>query len=58
MEHREFWKKIESLLLNYEQVYSLHRWFRGWAGLTKDREGYFIFFRFVFLVSLYAFICA
>ena len=54
MEPREFWQKIESLLLNYAQVYSPHRWFRGWGGLTKDREGYYIFLRFVFLVSLYA----
>jgi len=54
MEHPEFWQKIESLLLNYEQVYAPVRWFRGWAGLTRDREGYFVFLRFVFLVGLYA----
>jgi len=53
MEHREFWQKIESILLNYENLYSPLRWFRSWAGLTKDREGYYIFLRFVFLVSLY-----
>ena len=29
------------------------RWFGEWGGLTKGREGYFILFRFIFLIGLY-----
>jgi len=53
MEHHEFWQKIESFLRNYERAYAPVRWFRHWGGLTKERQGYFIFLRFVFLVGLY-----
>jgi hypothetical protein len=53
MEHKEFWQKIESLLKDYELSYAPVRWFRGWGGLTGGREGYFVFFRFIFLIALY-----
>ena len=53
MEHQEFWRKIESSLRNYEQTYAPARWFGGWGGLTRGREGYFVFFRFIFLNGLY-----
>ncbi len=53
MEQHEFWQKLESLLRNYERAYTPMRWFRHWGGLTKERQGYFIFLRFAFLVGLY-----
>jgi hypothetical protein len=53
MEHNEFWKNIESSLRNYERAYAPVHWFRNWGGLTRGRQGYFIFLRFVFLVGLY-----
>lgn len=53
MEHHEFWQTLESFLRNYERAYASLRWFRHWGGLTKERQGYFIFLRFVFLVGLY-----
>ncbi len=53
MKHQEFWRKIESRLKDYERSYAPVRWFGGWGGLTRGREGYFIFLRFVFLVGLY-----
>src|SRR5574341_306283 len=53
MEHHEFWQKIESFLRNYERTYAPVRWFRHWGGLTKERQGYFIFLRFPFLAGLY-----
>jgi hypothetical protein len=53
MEHHEFWSKIEALLKNYEQTYTAMRWFGGWGGLTKGREGYFVFLRFAFLIGIY-----
>lgn len=53
MEHMEFWQKIESLLKDYDMSYAPVRWFRGWGGLTIGREGYFILFRFIFLIALY-----
>ncbi len=53
MEHQEFWHKIESLLKSYERWYSTPRWFGSWGGLTRGREGYVVFFRFIFLIGLY-----
>ena len=53
MEQHEFWQKIELFLHNYEQTYAPVRWFGAWAGLTKSREGYFVFLRLVFLAGLY-----
>ncbi len=53
MKYDEFWQILESFLRNYEQAYAPMRWFRHWGGLTKERQGYFIFLRFVFLVGLY-----
>ncbi len=53
MVHHEFWQKIESFLRNYERTYAPVRWFRHWGGLTKERQGYFIFLRFPFLAGLY-----
>lgn len=53
MEHHEFWQKIESFLRNYERAYAPVRWFGDWGGLTKGRQGYVVFLRFVFLVGLY-----
>jgi hypothetical protein len=53
MEHHEFWLKIEVLLKNYEKTYTAERWFGSWGGLTRGREGYFAFLRFVFLIGLY-----
>jgi hypothetical protein len=53
MEQQEFWQKIELFLRNYEQAYAPVRWFGGWGGLTRGREGYFVFFRFSFLIGLY-----
>lgn len=53
MEHHEFWSKIEALLRNYEKTYTPMRWFGGWGGLTKGREGYFVFLRFAFLIGIY-----
>ena len=53
MEQQEFWQKIESFLRNYDEVYSQARWFGNWGGLTRGREGYFVFLRFVFLAGLY-----
>jgi hypothetical protein len=53
MEHQEFWQKIESSLRHYEQTYTTLRWFRHWGGLTKSRQGQFIFLRFIFLIGLY-----
>ncbi|MGA8571927.1 MAG: potassium channel family protein [Desulfobaccales bacterium] len=53
MEQQEFWQKIESFLRNYDEVYSQVRWFGNWGGLTRGREGHFVFLRFVFLAGLY-----
>ena len=53
MEHHEFWQRLESFLRNYERAYAPIRWFHHWGGLTKGRQGYFIFLRFAFLVGLY-----
>ena len=53
MEHHEFWRKIESFLRNYERAYAPVRWFGHWGGLTRGRQGYVVFLRFVFLVGLY-----
>lgn len=53
MEQLEFWQKIESMLRNYERSYTSMRWFRGWGGWTRGREGYFAFLRLVFLIGLY-----
>ncbi len=53
MEHKEFWHKIESFLKDYELSYAPVRWFGAWGGLTREREGYFVFFRFIFLIALY-----
>ncbi len=53
MEHEEFWQKVESVLKHYELSYAPVRWFGGWGGLTRGREGYFVFFRFIFLIALY-----
>jgi hypothetical protein len=53
MKHQEFWQKIESSLRNYERAYGPLRWFGNWGGLTRGREGYFIFLWFVFLAGLY-----
>ena len=53
MEHKDFWQKVESVLKHYELSYAPVRWFGGWGGLTRGREGYFVFFRFIFLISLY-----
>ncbi len=53
MEHHEFWGKIETLLRNYERAYAPMHWFRHWGGLTRGRQGHFIFLRFVFLAGLY-----
>jgi len=53
MEHNEFWQKIESFLKDYDLTYAPVRWFGGWGGLTGGREGYFVFFRFIFLIALY-----
>ena len=54
MEQHEFWTKIEAILRNYERTYAPVRWFRSWGGLTRGREGYFVFFRLVFLIGLYS----
>lgn len=53
MDQQEFWRKIETFLRNYDRAYAPVRWFGEWWGWTRDREGYFVFLRFVFLVSLY-----
>jgi hypothetical protein len=53
MKHHEFWQKIESFLRNYERAYAPVHWFRNWGGLTKGRQGYFVFLRFPFLAGLY-----
>jgi hypothetical protein len=53
MGHLEFWQKIESLLTDYNRSYAPVRWFRGWGGWTVGREGYFVLFRFIFLIALY-----
>jgi hypothetical protein len=53
MEHKEFWQKVESVLKHYELSYAPVRWFGGWGGLTRGREGYFVFFRLIFLITLY-----
>ena len=53
VEHKDFWKKIESFLKDYDLTYAPVRWFGGWGGLTRGREGYFVFLRFIFLISLY-----
>ncbi len=53
MEQEEFWQKVESVLKHYELSYAPVRWFGGWGGLTRGREGYFVFFRFIFLIALY-----
>ena len=53
MEHKEFWQKVESVLKDYDLTYAPVRWFGGWAGLTRGREGYFVSLRFIFLISLY-----
>ncbi len=53
VEHKEFWQKIESFLKDYDQTYAPVRWFGGWGGLTRGREGYFVSLRFIFLISLY-----
>jgi len=53
MEQKEFWQKIESFLNHYELSYTPVRWFGGWGGFTREREGYFILFRLFFLIALY-----
>ena len=53
VKHTDFWQKIESFLKDYDLAYAPVRWFGGWGGLTRGREGYFVFFRFIFLISLY-----
>ena len=53
MEHHEFWQKIETFLQNYERAYAPMHWFREWGGLTRGRQGYFVFLRFAFLAGLY-----
>ncbi len=53
MEQNEFWRKIERFLRNYQEIYSPERWFGGWGGLTRGREGYYVFFRFIFVIVLY-----
>ena len=53
MDDKEFWQKIESFLKGYELSYAPVRWFGGWGGLTCGREGYFVLFRFIFLIALY-----
>ena len=37
MAQDEFWRKIESLLHNYDENYAPVRWFGEWGGLTKGR---------------------
>jgi hypothetical protein len=44
---------LSPFLKNYERRYSSPRWFNNWGGLTSGREGYVVFFRFVFLLGLY-----
>jgi hypothetical protein len=46
MEQLEFWQKMESMLGNYERGYAPVRWFRGWGGLTRGRDGYFVILKF------------
>jgi len=53
MEQIEFWQKVESFLNHYELSYAPVRWFGAWGGFTRGREGYFILFRFFFLIALY-----
>ncbi len=45
--------KNRIFLRSYERAYTPMRWFRHWGGLTRGRQGYLIFLRFVFLVGLY-----
>ena len=53
MEQHEFWQKIESFLQDYEKVYAPMHWFRNWGGLTRGKQGRYVFLRFVVLVGLY-----
>jgi hypothetical protein len=53
MEPEGFWQKIEAFLQKYERAYAPVRWFGEWGGLTTNRQGYFVFLRFIFLVGLY-----
>jgi hypothetical protein len=53
MEHDEFWQKIESFLRNYERAYAPMHWFRNWGGLTRGKQGRFVFLKFLILVGLY-----
>ena len=53
MEQKEFWQKVESFLNHYELSYAPVRWFGEWGGFTRGREGYFVLFRFFFLIALY-----
>jgi hypothetical protein len=53
IEQFDIWQKIELFLRNYEKAYAPLHWFQDWEGLTRDRQGHFVFLRFVFLVGLY-----
>ena len=53
MEQHQFWQRIESFLRNYERTYTPAHWFRDWGGLTRDKQGRFVFLRFLLLVGLY-----
>ena len=53
MKDTDFWQKIESFFKDYDLAYAPVRWFGGWGGLTRGREGYFVSLRFIFLISLY-----
>ena len=53
MEQHEFWQKIESYLQSHYRSYASARWFGSWGGLTREREGYYIFFRVLVLIVLY-----
>jgi len=53
MEHHELWQRIESFLRNYERAYAPTHWFRNWGGLTRGKQGRFVFLRFLILVGLY-----
>jgi hypothetical protein len=53
MDQNEFWQKTDSFLRNYERAYAPMNWFRNWGGWTKDKQGRFVFLRFLFLVGLY-----
>jgi len=53
MEHHEFWQKIEAFLRHYERAYAPMHWFGHWGGLTRGRQGHFVFLRFVLIAGLY-----